>query len=852
MSLCKSALVDGTELTIYDYMKCKQLPYCKHGHKLIPVQGVKNKWHFRHVTPCKNKLFIKMASAGSGKTWHIINMIQRKEFLHYTKFIYVSKQHSARVIIKDEFMSQYNSGLLNISNFSFKDLGKKYIIEYMNSVNINCCIIISTIDSFMYAVGDKTVQSYDLFEGIVQSIIDNSKIDENIKFATMETSLSETLYILDESQDLKEMYAKALIKIMKDTNMSSYIVGDRLQSISNEQNALTYLLDAPVLKYIEPTVNITRRFSHPQLFDFVNYMIPFKKYGLMPIVPYEKANQTQNQLNALTVMFQKENMNMNEQIEQIMAYYAEEVETNNYSPEDFLIVSPFISNNPIINALNSSINEFWIDKLGANDYYNYSVIHKSEIGTSINLDDSIKSTRIVSIHSSKGDGRNCVFVIGLYEKSLKTFSGLRDSLIYDSLLHVAITRMKKKLYILCIETDEIGGRIKNFLLKNDLPCSASSLNISSIIKIKNILPMNGCGERISSLLNNNNNYDFTPDTITNNYNIRQGIMLERLTNELKEQQFDRTSHIKVINNIALNTPIITCTSWKEYNVRLKMINGTEENQYTDKTVCIPLLKINGKDYNDYYDIIIKNMEIIHLTSHSNLDPLQMIIFYYMKQVTSLGKYTNISILELYKIVHQFNKSDFDTFNDYLLVHQEKMVQVDLIVKNIIDKYPKTSWNTNCHVECNGSFTLKTNVDLIGYNKDETILLYVVPWLNKLNMNEIKIKSFVDSYIVSKSGNIKYDKKKIIVGILSLNGTYYDEINNNFIGLKQILKETLFEHFSLKNKEVYHYYKENEINKNVNVNVEYIDQCINDTNEINCDFLINLNESLTNSLDTYFQ
>jgi len=546
---------------------------------------------------------------------------------------------------------------------------------------------------------------------------------------------------------------------------------------------------------------------------------------------------------------------MNEQIEQIMSYYAEEVIINNYSPEDFLIVTPFISNNPLINALNTSINEFWIDKLGANDYYNYSVIHKSEIGSSINLDDSIKSTRIVSIHSSKGDGRNCVFVIGLEERSLKTFSGLRDSLIYDSLLHVAITRMKKKLYILCVEHDEIGGRIKNFLLQNDLPCSASILSISSTIKIKNILPI--CGERISILLktinetnetndsNNNNNYEFTNEPITGNYNIRQGIMLERLTNGLKEQQFDRISHIKVINNIALNTPVITCTSWKEYNVRLKMINGTEEHQYTDKTVCIPLLKINGKDYNEYYDIIIQNMEIIRLTSHSNLSPLQLIIFYYMKQITSLGKYTNITILELYKIVHQFNNNN--NFNDYLLVHQEKMEQVDIIVKNLIDKFPKTGWNTNCHVEKNGSFTLKTHVDLIGYNKDEAILLYVVPWLNKLSINEIKIKSFVDSFIVSNSGNIKYDKKKIIIGILSLNGTYYDEINLNFIGLKQILKEILFEHFSLKNKEVLHY-KENVTDLSV-VNVEYIDQCINDNKYDN--FLINLNETLINSLDKYF-
>jgi len=871
------AFINGNKTNIFKYMKTDinsniNVPCCKYNNKLVAVQGLKNKWHFRHITPCnlcnplytkKDKmkkvilnndtdnlnlynLFIHQRGPGSGKTWNIINMIQRPEFLHYTKFIYVSKQHSARSIIKDEFMSQYNAGLLNITNFNFKDLGKKYIIEYTNSNQISCSIIISTIDAFMYAIGDKTVQTYDLFEGIVQSIIDNIKIDETIRFANMDANLSETLYIIDETQDLKELYAKALIKIMNDTNMSAYIVGDHLQSISNEQNAFTYLLkenvdvntnmNMNIKKYIETPINICRRFSHKQLLNFVNYMTPYKKYNLLPITAYDDNKLTDN---ALTILFQK---NMNEQIEEIMAYYSFEVEQNNYLPEDFLIITPFITSNPLINALNMSINEFWIDKLGPN--YNYSVIHKSEIGSSINLDESIKSTRIVSIHSSKGDGRNCVFVIGLYEQSLKTFSGLKDSLIYDSLLHVAITRMKKKLYILCSENDEIGSRIKNFLLQNDLPCSSSVLNISTTIKIKNILPM--CGEKISLLFKENKT--FTPDTVNGNYNVRQFIFMQQILFGLKEQQFDRMSHIKVINEIALNSPIVICNSWKEYNIRLKMINGTEENEYKDKMMCIPLLKIKNN-----IDIIIHNIELIKNnmnTNMNNLSPLQMIIFYYMTQITSKGMYTNMTIIELYKIIHVLNETD--VFNDYLLEHDDKMNDADIIVKKLIKKFPNTSWNPNCSVEYNKLFTLKTNIDLIGYNKDTVILCYIVPCINNLNYNEIKIKSMIDSYIISKSGNIKYDKKKIIVSILSLNELSYIEydIEYNFLKLKHILKEALFNYFSLKNKEVFNYYKEYGI---IKTNVKYIDDLIyniNDIHDIHNDFIKKLNDSLSISLDNY--
>ena len=38
---------------------------------------------------------------------------------------------------------------------------------------------------------------------------------------------------------------------------------------------------------IEPT-NICRRFIHPKLVEFVNFMIPFEKYGLPKIKSYEE------------------------------------------------------------------------------------------------------------------------------------------------------------------------------------------------------------------------------------------------------------------------------------------------------------------------------------------------------------------------------------------------------------------------------------------------------------------------------------------------------------------------------------------------------------------------------------
>ena len=778
-------------VNIYKCSK-KDIICCNYGHRLIPIQGPKLKWHFRHQGVCEKRLYISQKSAGNGKTWSIINMIQRKEFLHFTTFIYVTKQHSARAIIKDEFVTQYDAGLLNITNFSFQDIGKKYVIEYTNSRNINCTIIIATIDSFFYCIGDKNVNTYNLFEGIVNSVLENPIID-SFRFAGKDIKLSDTMYVLDESQDTPDMYGKALLKMLSETKITVYCVGDKLQSISNESNTFNYLIKSTFPKYFETAINICRRFSHPQLVDFVNYMVPFSKYDLPLVTAYETHH---NQDDAITIIFENIKINMEDRIEEIMGYYKKEVKDNNYLPQDFLIVTPFVSNNPFISCLNSAINEFWIQTNQLESYETYSVFHKSEIGSSINLDDSKDATRIVSIHSSKGDGRNCVFVIGLHETSLKTFSGLRDSLIYDSLLHVAITRMKKKLYITCNENDEIGQRIKNYLLKNNMPCLTHSLFIDPKVNIKNIIP--ACGEKINQLISDDYQ-DISNNSITGFYTIRYGLMFQQVCKKLKDQYFDRMSHIKVIREIALNSPIVICTSWKDYNVRLKMNTGTEENQYSDKDPTIPLLNIKG--YGSYFNLIYDNIEIIRNTNGSNMSCLQSIIFYYMSEVTSRGKYTHINILELYKMIDKYEDIDSD-FEPYLSNHDHYMKKVDKICQPLLDL--KMSWNPHVSINYGDDIILKTQIDLIGYNKDTVLLTYLKPEINRMNYTELKIKALVDSYIVSKCSNVKYIGKNIKICILAINTEPYFMEYNEFDLLRIILKDTLFDYFSIKNKEVSQY------------------------------------------------
>ena len=65
----------------------------------------------------------------------------------------------------------------------------------------------------------------------------------------------------------------------------------------------------------------------------------------------------------------------------------------------------------------------------------------------------------MTIHSAKGNGREVVILLNMCEKSLKIFSKNEINLIYDSFLHVAVTRCKHQLYIGYIYQDHIYKKL---------------------------------------------------------------------------------------------------------------------------------------------------------------------------------------------------------------------------------------------------------------------------------------------------------------------------------------------------------------------------------------------------------
>jgi hypothetical protein len=854
-------------------------------------------WNNEELEQCN--LYIKQQGAGNGKTYGIIKMLEDADKSHYKNFIYITKQHSAKHIIKstlEEIKNDPENKFRYLKDIQITENNKKYIIKYFNELsNQDTTIIIATIDSFTYSIGNKHHTFFDKFEGLINSIIDGyieSRKCGAINFANIQPRLNkETLLVIDEFQDPPEYYGKAIVQIMLNKYIDVYIVGDKLQSISNEKNAFTYFLENefPSINIVklEPT-NICRRFTHPKLVGFVNFMIPFKKYKLPEIIPY-KSNE--NIIDDCIVFIKGKSIVSNlktdendeiisREIQKIMLHYDHEVSQNNRFPEDFLIVTPFTKNNPLVEALLLSLNIFWKNKftddenhlirwknklaelknsnvniaekdidnierilsLSSEDYNKYAVFHKSEEGSSIDLSESDYATRIVSCHASKGDGRKVVFTIGFNESSIKKFSQICNNLVYDSLLHVAITRMKEKLYIYYIDNgDDISEKIKKYMFLNDINKKENEpfIDIKNKIKYSDLFCENKSTnykelyEKIIQpciLKKLDENKDEKKIVDMGNHMIRYSslyinLQIEIINREMTSNNKDIIKQLKAILHKVSDSDITEASNMKGYYAVMKV----------DKE--IPIIKISdyGRDYKHYYNVILENIQNIQVKLKDFLNknikillcPLECIILHYMMEIVTQKQYSSISIQDVYNIVDVYscsfrennsdehknclcskhfnnkksviNTSKIDNMHLYLLNHFEKMNTIKSIIDMVYSKFPKINWLVNniSFYEGNHTFEIYNKCDFIGYNDTHVIISYIKPQFNQLNYNDVLLDSIYDTYFLHnikkfderKEENKNYKRfngKKIITCIFSLdlNEPYYidwvDEFGKNII------------------------------------------------------------------------
>lgn len=844
-----------------------------------------NLWDDTEPPQCE--LFVKQQGAGNGKTFGIIQNIKDPAFAHYNSFIYVTKQHSAKYTMFKELQEQINGTEKLLPQFdeyltkNISDKGdpKKFIYEFTHKeTGDKKQLIFATIDSFMFSVGKQDNEAYDTFLGIVNNInkdtvdIENTLKIENssIRFAKKRRELNKkTIFIVDECQDLDHSYARAIVKIMRTTYMDCLVVGDILQSIHFETNAFSYFMsdmnDNEIMPFIKRTklspTNICQRFKRNELVDFVNKIVNFNHNNMnLPKVtaatPEEnteisihffKACGTDND-NETTNESLEEDLNhhlrMTENLEEIMRHFEQEVSENNRKPNDFLIVTPFTTNNLLAKELELRIHLFWENYMKdttSTDFCKHAVFHRSQEGMSINLDESLNATRIVSCHSAKGDGRNVVFLLGFTEKTINIFSKRTNSLIFESMVNVAMTRMKQKLYIQYTPNGDILHR------RYYEYCCSLEKKVNDIIpvlpNISKFMPLN----KLIDNFDGKENWDFFQPILTkakitsldnesNNrqiidmghHNIRACLMDMRFMisivikeRSLSQNDFRKKQQLRIFETIGKSS-VRYCDHYHKYNKDLGELCKTDY----EGSKIFPLLRLRGKTRQEIYYFEVLNKFMLNMIQYTDElvkgktkrlpCPFESLVLYFMKEQLRKGWRADISIFYIYDILDKYEhgfqhneihsecpcnaffkdtktKSNDNSLDIFHVDFYNKLQRVDANLLEIYNNNPKLAWLSNHDIYYNGGnndFTLVQQIKYHGYDdyKREALLCYIKPQHNALNDKDTYMRIIMDTWLIlnckQDDKNIqKYSGKKLKACIISL-----DSDIPLYIHVEDIVKE----------------------------------------------------------------
>jgi len=656
-----------------------------------------------HIPPT---LYFNQRGAGCGKTYESIQLLADSKFAHKNTFIYLTKVHSAKEVIFKELCDQRNdhkiSDLSDMSPFDNAKNNKQYILSYKNNISEPCTVIIGTIDSFIYSLmpGDNDYANY--FDGILSEIINDINEPKSNIYAGKTIRLgARCMIIIDEAQDLPSKYLEALSKKMRDNCTSLYIIGDKLQSIYRPDNIMTCDLSlcSGIKIYRGDDINHVRRFHHSKLMNIVNSAINFRAHGLPPIesicnggckIEHEESVESFEILNMPPTQASEEDDKF---VKEIMGKIELEVKRHPYyRPNNFMIIFPNIRYNHLANMILTSINMYWMKK-DKSKGVSYAEIHGSNEGCSIDLTTSLNKTRILSIHASKGLGCEVVFTLGMSENKLNKFNrtGEKNDLVFDSLLHVSMTRQKCKLYLgRYINADKIckifnrrglreyGKQSSDELTKFILTCNKNqSLDrIIDFIKSdeyewRRLDEMYELSEQHKSLLPNQNNNNSVVDW--SNHTLRYCVMMytsyARVFNLNKGRFYNGTNGIGRLFHIMKNISSIDYETKfdyhdvKEYYDVLRSIRDCKYGEDYPKVYCYPILRYTNDKYS-------KNMKRIceHIVSilDDNLNgsasdnslplmcPLYSAVLMHLMEIQCKGIYLDITADDIYDIMQHYD------------------------------------------------------------------------------------------------------------------------------------------------------------------------------------------------------
>lgn len=584
----------------------------------------------------------------------------------------------------------------------------------------------------------------------------------------------------------------------------------------------------------------------------------------------------------------------------------DEINENNYLPNNFMFIFPILAKNALACQLESRIQQFWIDKFNDKNYFDkissdywknidkdkfikYVYLHKSEEGKSINLKESENATKILSIHASKGNGCEVVFLLGLTEMTLKKFSIDNKNIKYESLLHVALTRQKISLYVgIEKNNDDIYNRFRKY--SDEIIKSKYSIpelySINKNIKFSKIIDfglVNNFKDINDKIIIPNNYMNLIPinneqkDIIEwGHHIIRYSVMIyyflyNVINNEKKENMTSNSERDQYIQILKKRTDMsVFCYFYEKYYDVINTVGSKIENKLGE----IPILEYKLSDksnYHKYKNILekyIKNIQKkIILTFEENLMPslcpLEAVILQYMIEIVDSGKYSNITINDVYLVMYYYdecsnsisdehinyykcccenknnknsNENDYKDIRNSITNHYnntEKIREIYINYKKHIDNNYKDVYKYSINKKIivkekndNTDFIINNQQVIIPYSDNYVINFIIIPQFNKLNFYEKIFEGIINDFIFSfYSNDDKFLNKKIITCIITL-----DSLEPIFIEfdktqykdcIKNILNDYLFKEFIEKHNDIFNFVEYHK-SKNKNFNEIYED------------------------------
>jgi hypothetical protein len=785
----------------------------------------------------RNRLLVHQQGAGNGKTYGIWKSIVTNGDKNH--FVVITKQHSAKHVMYHELCEQAKRGEFHIENMvdpQWAQKQKHYVVKYTHKTSLrSCVVVIGTIDSFVYNVttaANAKSQACGVFVGMLQNIIENgcNKLNSfgNMRFGAESVLCNGKAELwIDEVQDLPPIYFRAIVKIMHQTGMDVHVVGDVLQSLDSTVNFLTEAMvtELPNIDVVVDTPkNDNRRIQVAGMHDVINRVIRFDRYALpeISVSSVDPSTQLQHpdQPPPVEIIDTPEWKETEAYINLIMNKVRYEVTTHRYTPEDFLFIFPMMKGNSLVGELESRLNEFWISTFqdptyaasakssywktyDHTTYTQYAYLHKHEEGTVINLSDSEHLSRLVTIKTSKGDGRNVVFVIDCTESALKCMTNQERNLVYESYLHVALTRAKRKLYVTLSQSiqDDISDRFR-FMCARDssIPTIPFKIRVSDIMDHVDrdafqATLLDDNNERIVELGKQVDSQETTTDGSSTDlvdwkyHCIRFSLCffytymtLVNTTQNDARSQF--TTLIRKLRHLDVQTHTV-----RDFYKFLKKYTQTPLKRDVEELPHLPLLNLsNITAYQDHCTHIENRIRTVqkHLKTNTDaVDELQvydMIVFRYMIDLYQKKIHSDITPVNLYDLTHFFVHQ---TTKERDLIEQATMMRgiSDACIQYIVTNTKEdVHWNVNKSVWLRGytygslSFGHQQGYPFVGYDSNTVYHMYLTIDMSAMNRWDVVFKIILERFLLrntsSEEDRERYHGKSIVTYILVLKKATY--------------------------------------------------------------------------------